>query len=75
MCSTKQEIKFAHSSLITHRLGENCQVELAYCFCVDQLNNILIGDYVAGCIKVFSQDGVLLHTLGGDQKGHRFIIF
>ena len=54
-------------SFITHGKGSDFQVERGYCFCLDKQNNILIGDYTAKRIKVFSPAGILLHTLGGSQ--------
>ena len=52
-------------SFITRGEGSNYKVEEGHCFCFDKQNNILIGDYTAKCIKVFSPAGVFLHTLGG----------
>ena len=54
-------------SLITRGEGSDFQVEKGSCFCLDKQNNILIGDYMAKRIKVFSPAGILLHTLGGSQ--------
>ena len=54
-------------SFITRGKGSEYQVEEGCCFCLDKLNNILIGDYMAKRIKVFSPAGILLHTLGGSQ--------
>ena len=54
-------------SFITCGEGSGFQVERGYCFCLDKQNNILIGDFTAKCIKIFSPAGILLHTLGGSQ--------
>ena len=45
----------------------NKQVRQGYYFCFDKQNNILISDYSDACIKVFSQEGILLHTLGNTE--------
>ena len=54
-------------SLITRGVWGNAQVRTCFSFCLDKKQNILISDFVAGNIKVFSQEGALLHTLGGTQ--------
>ena len=36
-------------------------------------NNMIIGDYTAGNIKVFSQEGDLLNTLGDTQNENKTI--
>ena len=43
-------------------------VEMAFFFCLDSHGNIVISDYSAHDIKVFSPEGELLHTLG--EHGH-----
>ena len=54
-------------SLVTR--GEiGMQVKRALFFCKDEQNNIVISDYLAHNIKVFSAAGDLLHTIG--QRGH-----
>ena len=50
------------------------QVKFGYSFCFDKLQNILISDYVDNSIKVFSQEGALLHTLGHTQEEEKIII-
>ena len=57
-------------SLVTR--GEiGMQVEVAFFFCLDGHNNIVISDFSADNIKVFSPEGDLLHTIGqqGQQAG------
>ena len=54
-------------SLITRDYGGNAQVRRCFSFCLDKKQNILMADYTAGNIKVFSQEGALLHTLGDTQ--------
>ena len=56
-----------HRSFITCGKGSDFQVDGGCCFCFDKQSNILISDYTAKCIKVFSPAGILLHTLGGSQ--------
>ena len=51
------------SSLITCDLEGNAQVRKCYSFCFDKKPNILISDFKAKNIKVFSREA-LLHTLG-----------
>ena len=55
-------------SFITCGEGSCYQVGEGFCFCFDKQSNIVIGDYKARCIKVFSQAGTLLHTLSGSKK-------
>ena len=56
-------------SLITRGIGT--QVKLAFFFCLDELNNIVISDRTADSIKVFSPAGDFLHSIGqrGQQAG------
>ena len=51
-------------SLITRDDMRNAQVRLCFSFCLDKKQNILMSDNFAGNIKVFSQEGALLHRLG-----------
>ena len=51
------------SSLITSDDEGNAQVMGCNSFCFDKEQNILMADYTAGRIKVFSQEGALLHSL------------
>ena len=55
-------------SLITRGTQGNEQVKEGYFFCFDKQQNILISDYWDNSIKVFSQEGALLHTLGYTQE-------
>ena len=59
-------------SLVT-RGGIGTQVTRAYFFCLDRLNNIVISDWSAHDIKVFSPAGDLLHKIG--QYGHQAGMF
>ncbi|KAI6649088.1 hypothetical protein LOD99_6809 [Oopsacas minuta] len=54
-------------SLLTRGIG--MQVQTANSFCLDGHNNIVISDWSAHQIKVFSPEGDLLHKIG--QGGHR----
>ena len=54
-------------SLVT-RGGIGMQVKGAYFFCLDGQNNIVISDYYAHNIKVFSPAGDLLHTIGQEGR-------
>ena len=60
-------------SLITRDGERNAQVRRCYSFCLDKKQNILMADYAARNIKVFSQEGALLHTLGDTQDGDKTI--
>ena len=51
-------------SLITRDDWGNGQVRECYSFYFDKKQNILMSDKEVGDIKVFSQEGALLHTLG-----------
>ena len=59
-------------SLVT-RGGMGMKVEGAYLFCLDGQNKIVISDWSAHNIKVFSPTGDLLHTIG--QEGHEAGMF
>ena len=61
------------SSLITRDDKGNAQVRICYSFCFDKKHNILMSDYAAGNIKVFSQEGALLHSLGDTQDRDKTI--
>ena len=53
-------------SLVTR--GDGMQVSLAEFFCLDAELNLLLSDYGANDVKIFSKDGTHLHTVG--QRGH-----
>ena len=53
-------------SLVTR--GKGMQVFHAFFFCLDAEQNLLISDYEAHDVKIFSKDGTHLHTVG--QEGH-----
>ena len=59
-------------SLVT-KSGIGIQVSGAFFFCLDKHNNIVISDYSADTIKVFSPAGDFLHTIG--QEGHEAGMF
>ena len=61
------------SSLITRDYAGNAQVSQCFSFCFDKKQNILMSDNVAGNIKVFSQEGALLHSLGDTQDRDKII--
>ena len=61
-------------SLITRDKDGNAQVRECLSFCFDKKQNILMADYGARNIKVFSQEGALLHTLGDTQDTDKTII-
>ena len=61
-------------SFITRDMQGNKQVKRGYFFCFDKQQNILISDYEDDSIKVFSQEGALLHTLGHTQEEEKRII-
>ena len=52
----------------------NIQVSKYNSFCLDKKQNILMSDTEARNIKVFSQEGALLHTLGDTQDRDKTII-
>ena len=64
-------IMFSHAgekirSFINTR-GLGMQVTRASFFCLDALKNLIISDYGANSVKIFSPDGSLLHSIGGFQ--------
>ena len=62
---------FSHAGEMTRSLvtrGDGMQVAGAWFFCLDAEQNLLISVYRAGNVKIFSKDGILLHTVG--QAGH-----
>ena len=60
-------------SFITRGEQGNEQVKRGYFFCLDKQQNILISDYKDNSIKVFSQEGALLYTLGCTQEEEKRI--
>ena len=60
-------------SLITCGTEGNKQIRDAYSFCFDRQRNILISDFGDNRIKVFSQEGALLHTLGDTQDTEKIM--
>ena len=61
-------------SLIACDEDGNAQVRRCISFCLDKKLNILMADFVAQNIKVFSQEGALLHTLGDTQDEDKTMI-
>ena len=61
------------SSLITLDVKGNAQVIRCYSFCFNKKQNIFMSDNGAGNIKVFSQEGALLHSLGDTQDRDKTI--
>ena len=62
---------FSHAGEMTRSLvtrGDGMQVTGARFFCLDAEQNLLFSDWGAGNVKIFSKDGILLHTVG--QEGH-----
>ena len=53
-------------SLVTR--GDGMQVYKPQFFCLDAEQNLLLSDYGAHDVKIFSKDGTYLHTVG--QEGH-----
>ena len=53
-------------SLVTR--GDGMQVYKPQFFCLDAEQNLLISDYGAHVVKIFSKEGTYLHTAG--QEGH-----
>ena len=60
-------------SFITRGRQGNKQVKEVNFFCFDKQQNILISDWADNSIKVFSQEGALLHTLGYTQEEEKRI--
>ena len=58
-------------SLITR--GEGMQPTLPLFFCLDTKKNFIISDYFAHQIRIFSNEGDLLHTIG--EEGHQVGMF
>ena len=59
------------SSCISQGKEQNCLVYHPYFFCLDLAGNIIISDTVHNAIKIFSQRGQHIHTIGkkGDKIG------
>ena len=61
----------SHAGQLTRSLvtrGDGMQVSYAWFFCLDAEQNLLISDYRAHDVKIFSKHGTYLHTIG--QEGH-----
>ena len=50
--------------------GEGQEVTGAWFFCLDVHCNLVISDMGANCIKVFSKDGQLIHTVGNNNNSN-----
>ena len=62
---------FSHAGEMTRSLvtrGKGMQVSDAYFFCLDAEQNLLISDFGANDVKIFSKDGTYFHTVG--QRGY-----
>ena len=59
------------SSCISQGREQNCLVCFPQFFCLDLSGNILICDCDHHCIKIFTQSGELIHSIGreGNKKG------
>ena len=53
-------------SLITR--GTGMQIGYAHFFCLDRKQNLLISDWGNNVVRIFSEEGTHLHTIGG--RGH-----
>ena len=60
-------------SLITRNQWGDAQVRRSFSFCLDRKQNFIMGDYHDQSIKVFSQDGILLNTLGNTENEEKTI--
>ena len=47
----------------------------SYCFCLDRELNILITDYSADTVMIFSNRGQLLHKLGNRSEGRGNFVY
>ena len=75
LCQTSPGIHvFSHTGLFLRSFITSWQVNRSYSFCVDANKSIIISDYNTHQIKIFSNEGSLLHTLGeeGQQAGMLF---
>ena len=62
---------FSHAGEMTRSLvtcGYGMQVTNPLFFCLDAEQNLLISNFGVNNVKIFSKDGILLHTIG--QAGH-----
>ena len=59
------------TSCVSQGEGQECLVYEPYFFCLDCEQNILVSDYFHHVVKIFSNSGELLHTIGrkGNRKG------
>ena len=42
-------------------------IKNAWYFCLDSFENILVSDREGDCIRIFSPEGILIHTIGGEN--------
>ena len=54
--------------------GEDMQVDSPNHFCIDRAENIIISDWGADAIKIFSKEGTHIHTIGGREDDETGII-
>ena len=59
------------TSCVTHGGGKECLVYRPSFFCIDAEQNLIISDYSHHNVKIVSNSGELLHTIGkeGNEKG------
>lgn len=57
-------------SLLIRGEGMDSHVSCPQSFCFDPLNNFVVSDKGSCSIRVFSQEGNLLHTIGGENRKH-----
>ena len=55
--------------LITLGTGVGMQIRLAYFFCLDRKQNLLISDWSNHKVRIVSKEGTRLHTIGGPGHG------
>ena len=67
---------FTHTGHKTRSLitcGRVMQIAQSYIFCLDTKKNLIISDFYADQIRIFSNEGDLLHTIG--ERGHQVGMF
>ena len=59
---------FSHKGEFIRIVISEGKIERAFYFCLDTVGNILVSDYDANRVKVFSPDGEILATIGRDGQ-------
>ena len=59
---------FSHNGELIRIVISEDKIERAFYFCLDTVGNILVSDYDANRVKVFSSDGEILATIGRDGQ-------